>query len=135
MGRPKKEETSVLRDGDAGVKAKSIGKTDVHRSFPSKQPLLPLFLVPTVCFENSCTKSGFSWGAAMPRCNYRKEEIKYGIFLPQSPRLTTGKPMGQQGKLRDGTNTNPEANRAQGLHLGREVSTVELAKHALTKQL
>lgn len=133
MGRPEKEETSVLRDGDAGVKAKSIGKTDVHRSFPSKQPLLPLFLVPTVCFENSCTKLGSSWGAAMPRCNCRKEEIKYGIFPPRAPVSSRGNPWDSMD--RDGTNTNPEANRAQGLHLGREVSTVELAKHALTKQL
>lgn len=44
----------------------------------------------------------------------------------QSHHPTAGKPMGHQGQLRDGTNTDLEANTAQGLP-GRKVSTVELA--------
>lgn len=55
----------------------------------------------------------------------KKREIRR-YSLPRAP-----VPLGQQGQLRDGTGTDPEANRA----LGWEFPTVELAKYALTKQL
>lgn len=61
----------------------------------------------------------------------KKREINYEIFSSQKPLSHLRDTHGQQGQLRDGTGTDPEAHRA----LGKEFPTLELAKHALTKQL
>ena len=127
MGRHDREETSVFRSEGTGVKAKSIGKTDVHRSLPPpKTPLLPLFLVPTVCFENSCTESGSNWGAAMHRCNCSKG--REGLW-DTSPRATIP-PQENLWDTRDNSGMNLTQIWRQIQHRacpGRKVSTVELA--------
>lgn len=107
----------------------------MYRSLPQpKNPLLPLFLLPTAYFENSCIESGANWGLPCMDVTTGKEGMEFRIFPPRSHHPTTGKPMGHQGGFRDGASSDIQANTAQGLP-GSKVSIAVLASHTPQRTL
>lgn len=77
-------------------------------------PLLPLFLVPKIALKTVAQNQVPAGELPCPNATTGKKREIMGYSPPRAHVSSQGNPWDKQGQLRDGTDTDPEANRAQG---------------------